>query len=232
MPDKFETAKPSVCAIIAAAGKSSRMNLTGGISKQFMVIDKKTVIEKTISVFNSCEYIDEIIIAARCEDIEKIREIVKSANLNKVTDIISGGNTRQESVFNAVKKAGEDIEYIAIHDGARCFISQDDIIKVIQKAYETKAAAAATKVTDTIKLSDGNHNIIRTIDRDFLWAVQTPQIFAKNLYITASNNCKENVTDDCAIIESMGQAVALVECSKYNIKITDTQDLEFIKRIK
>ncbi|MCL1859472.1 MAG: 2-C-methyl-D-erythritol 2,4-cyclodiphosphate synthase [Oscillospiraceae bacterium] len=223
---------PKACAIIAAAGKSSRMNLADGMSKQLLEINKtngKTVIEQTVTVFNSCVYIDEIIIAARNEDIEKIREIVKKANLNKVINIIAGGETRRESVFNAVGKVRDYIDFIAIHDGARCFISHEDIEKVMLKAFETGAAAAGTKITDTIKLIGENNNIIRTVDRDLLWAVQTPQIFSIDLYLSGLNKCGDNITDDCAVVESMGHPVSIVECSKYNIKITDTQDLKFLE---
>jgi len=146
MPNK--QSQPKVCAIIAAAGKSSRMNLAQ--SKQFIELNGKTVIEKTVTVFNSCSYISEIIIAARTEDIEKIQEITNKAGLYKVKNITAGGETRLESVANAVDSVGEDIDFIAIHDGARCFISLEDIEKVLLKAYETGAAAAGTKITDTI----------------------------------------------------------------------------------
>jgi len=231
MPNDFDKSKPKVCAIIAAAGKSSRMNFIDGTSKQFIEISGKTVIEKTVTVFDSCNYIDEIIIAARAEDIAQIQEIIKSARLNKVINIIAGGETRQESVFKASVSVNDYIDFIAIHDGARCFISHEDIEKVLLKAFETGAAAAGTKVTDTIKLADNQNNIIRTVDRDFLWAVQTPQIFSKDLYLSALRNFSGNlkITDDCAVIESTGYIVSIVECSKYNIKITDMQDLLFLK---
>jgi len=227
--NKPNTTHPRTCAVIAAAGKSSRMNLTDGMSKQFIETDSKTVIEKTVAVFNSCSYIDEIIIVARFEDIEKIREIIKSAKLDKVKSIVAGGETRQESVANAVKEVGGNIDFIAIHDGARCFITPDDIEKVLLKAFETGAAAAGVKVTDTIKLVGDNNIIKNTVSREFLWAVQTPQIFKKDLYLQALDNCRDNVTDDCAIVENAGYQVSIVECSKYNIKITDTQDLIFLR---
>ena len=233
-PD-FKNPTPKVCAVIAAAGQSSRMNLADkNSSKQFIKINGKTVIEKTITVFDSCGYISEIIVAARPEDTEKIKEIIKSAGLRKVKDIVAGGETRQESVSNAVKSVGDDIDFIAIHDGARCFISHEDIEKVILKAFETGAAAAGTKVTDTIKLvGDNNCDIIRTLNRDSLRAVQTPQIFSKDLYISALRQCKNaNITDDCAIVENFGHTVSIVECSKHNIKITDSQDLKFMQTSK
>ena len=222
-----------VCAVIAAAGKSSRMGLDGGTSKQFIEIGVggETVIGKTMAIFDSCNYIDEIIVAARPEDTDKIRKIAKSNNLSKVIDIVAGGETRLESVANAVELIGGHIDFIAIHDGARCFVSHEDIEKVTLKAFETGAAAAGTKVTDTIKFADDSGNIIKTIDRELLWAVQTPQIFSKDLYISSLKKLKSGaiITDDCAVVENAGYKVSIVECSKYNIKIIDAQDLIFSK---
>ena len=223
--------KPKTCAIIAAAGKSSRMGLESGSSKQFLEIGGKTVIEKTVAVFAFCPYIDEIVIAARAGDAGKIANIVKSANLGKVKNIIAGGLTRQKSVERAISEVGGDTAFVAIHDGARCFVSGEDIKKVILKAYETGAAAAGTKITDTVKLVDGE-NIVRTLDREFLWAVQTPQVFSKDIYLSAMQNSKKDYTDDCALLENAGYAVSIVECSKYNIKITDAQDLDFLKGLR
>jgi 2-C-methyl-D-erythritol 4-phosphate cytidylyltransferase/2-C-methyl-D-erythritol 2,4-cyclodiphosphate synthase len=191
------------------------------------------VIEKTIAAFQSCGYIDEIIVAARREDISEIREIVKAANLSKVINIVGGGGTRFESVSNAVDIIGAHIDFIAVHDGARCFITCADIEKVALRAFETGAAAAGSKITDTIKRADPENNITATIDREALWAAQTPQIFRKDLYAGALKNCGanlknlKNLTDDCAVAESAGYPVSIVECSRYNIKITDAQDLIF-----
>ena len=132
-----------ISAVIAAAGKSSRMNLKDGGSKQFIKIGGKPVIQKTLEIFNSSPYICEIIISVRREDIEKIKEI--SANFHKVKTIAEGGETRVESVAKAVEFISPDMDYIAIHDGARCFITLEDIEKVALKAFETGAAAAGSK---------------------------------------------------------------------------------------
>ena len=223
----MSSTRPKTCAVIAAAGQSTRMCAPG--SKQFIEIGGKTVIEKTIAVFDSCPYIDEIIVAARAEDIEKIREIAAGAGFSKLKNIVAGGQTRRESVASAVAAVSGDMDFIAIHDGARCFVTHGDIEKVLFKAFETGAAAAGTKVTDTIKTVGVSGKITGTPARELLWAVQTPQIFAKDLYIEALGKCESDVTDDCAVAEGAGYTVCVVECSRYNIKITDAQDLEFVK---
>ena len=218
-----------ISAIIAAAGKSSRMDLKSGESKQFIEIAGKPVIYRTLEIFNASPYICEIIISARGRDIGRIEEIAGA--FNKVKSITEGGGTRLESVAKAVKRVSHDAAYIAVHDGARCFITPEDIEKVALRAFETGAASAGCKVTDTIKRVDSEGNIKESLERDFLRAVQTPQIFLKEWYLRALECADINSPDDCYIIESAGYKVVVVECSKYNLKVTDGQDLKFLSRI-
>ena len=232
--NKIKNKYRKVCAVIAAAGGSTRMNLMSGRSKQFIEICGKSVIERSVSAFDCCELIDEIVIVTRVQDIEEIKKITLNAGFTKVSRVIEGGNTRRESVLNALSVVGDDINYVAIHDGARCLISTRDIEKVIEKAFETGAAAAATKVTDTIKYVDGGI-IKNTVDRNFLWAVQTPQVFSKEIYIASIDYIKNidgaDITDDCAILEYAGHSVSVVECRKDNIKITDIGDIALVEAL-
>ena len=233
--NKIKNKDKKVCAVIAAAGGSTRMNLESGRSKQFIEICGKSVIERTVSAFDCCELIDEIVIVTRMQDVEEIKKTMLNAGFTKVSHIIEGGNTRRESVLNALSAVGDDINYVAIHDGARCLISAGDIEKIIEKAYETGAAAAATKITDTIKYVDGGI-IKNTVDRNFLWAVQTPQVFSKEIYIASIDYIKRenngaDITDDCAILEYAGHSVSVVECRKDNIKITDIGDIALVEAL-
>jgi len=218
-----------ISAIIAAAGKSSRMDLKDGESKQFIEIAGKPVIYRTLEIFNASPYICEIIISARDCDIIKIKEIAGA--FNKVKSITEGGVTRLESVAKAVRRVSHDADYIGVHDGARCFITLEDIEKVALRAFETGAASAGCKVTDTVKRVDSDGNIIETLERGYLRAVQTPQIFLKDWYLRALECADINAPDDCYILESAGYKVAVVECSKYNLKVTDAQDLEFLNGV-
>ena len=219
---------PGISAVIAAAGQSSRMNLKDGGSKQFIEIAGKPVLVRTLEIFNRSPYISEIIISVRECDIDRIKET--AGRFNKVKSITGGGLTRLESVAKAVKRVSHDAAYIAVHDGARCFITPEDIKKVALRAFETGAASAGCKVTDTIKRADGGV-IAGTIEREHLYAVQTPQIFLKDWYLQALDGFIKsgeiNAPDDCYILEKAGYKVALAECSRYNLKITDSQDLEF-----
>ena len=226
--------KQAVSAVVAAAGASSRMDLKCGGSKQLIEIAGKPVVARTLEIFNASPYICEIVVSARGCDIDRIREIAGA--FSKVKSITEGGGTRFESVAGAVRRVSHESDYVAVHDGARCFVTLGDIEKVALCAFSTGAAAAGCRVTDTLKRVDAGGRIEQTLERGNLWAVQTPQIFLKDWYLRALELfClpagASPPPDDCYIMESAGYSVTVVECSKYNLKLTDRQDLEFFERI-
>lgn len=217
--------KPFVSAVIVSAGSSSRM---GGINKQFLNICGIPVIAHSIKAFQDCNLIDEIVIVTREYDISNINQIVSEYNFSKVVAVVCGGETRQLSVLNGVKAISNNAEYIAIHDGARPLVTQKVIVDTLSYAIKFNAATTGVKVIDTIKCVDENENIIDTPDRAFLRAVQTPQIFNKELYLSAIEkvpNSKE-FTDDCKLIEAYGYKVKVVDGDYKNIKITTLSDIE------
>ena len=241
--------KPKISAVIAAAGSSSRMNMNPeeggeggdgreGGSKQFIEIGGKPVIYRTLEVFEASGYISEIIIAARRCDIGRLEKL--AGGFSKIKSITEGGETRLESVAEAVRRVSQSAEYIAVHDGARCFVRLEDIEKVALCAFKTGAAAAGCRVYDTVKRIEGGRSgndddnggrIAETLPRGSLRTVQTPQIFLKELYLSALENADTNAPDDCYILERAGYKVTVAECSRYNIKITDAEDLKFLSML-
>ena len=222
--------RPFVTAVIVAAGNSTRM---GGVNKQFLLIDGVPVLIRSLLAFAECDYINEIVISAREEDIPKMYSMIREYRVLKVKEIVKGGETRQQSVFNAIRVSSPFSEYFAIHDGARPLVSEKEIADTVLTAFETKAAATAVKVKDTVKIADENGVIISTPDRSKLWAVQTPQVFERRLYLSAIDAVKdsENFTDDCKLIEEYGAQVRLVEGSYDNIKITTPGDITLAEAI-
>ena len=220
MKDRFVT------AIIVAAGNSTRMG--GKISKQFIEIMRKTVIEHTLFAFEDCDLIDEIVVVSREQDMEKIKSVAKKNRFNKVKNVVVGGKTRGESVASGIKAADEKTSFFAIHDGARPLILKEDIENVVKKAFEVKSAALGVAVKDTIKVADENNLVVSTPDRSSLRAIQTPQVFEKTLYLSALEKAereKKDFTDDCQLIENAGGRVYVVSGSESNIKITTPYDL-------
>lgn len=216
-------------AILVAAGNSTRMGLP--FSKQFIPLCGMYAIEHTVRAFQNCDEIDEIVIVARSEDIESIGAL--AFDYSKVSAVIKGGEKRRDSVAIGTRHIRSESEILAIHDGARCLITPEEITRVVRVAYETGAAALGVPVTDTIKVVE-NGVIQSTPDRASLCAIQTPQVFSRELYMRAMDNAAQNhlnVTDDCALVEAIGVSVTVVQGEYSNIKLTTKTDVAFAEAI-
>ena len=214
-----------VSAIIVAAGGSTRMGISD--SKQFIPLLGKPAISYTLSAFQNCALISEIVVVSRAQDIDRIFALSQECGFDKVIAVVEGGACRAESVKNGILSADAQAQYFAIHDGARPLITTEEINAVVEAAFETGAATVGTAVTDTIKVADENNVIVNTPERSTLRAVQTPQVFEKELYSFALSDADdlESVTDDCSLIEKMGGEVLIVEGSRENIKLTTPIDV-------
>lgn len=192
-------------------------------SKLLLKINGKTVLERSVNAFLNISDVDEVIVVAREKDIPAFSDILTDERVSFVV----GGDTRQQSVMNAVDVI-DDCELIIIHDGARPLIKSEDIVNTIRAAKENKAAAVGVFVKDTVKVVDKNGFVVSTPDRSTLFAVQTPQIFDFELYKNAAQNAREkglDFTDDCQLVESFNQKVKTVVGSYSNIKITTPDDI-------
>lgn len=192
-------------------------------SKLLLKINGKTVLERSVNAFLNISDVDEVIVVAREKDIPAFSDILTDERVS----FVLGGDTRQQSVMNAVDVI-DDCELIIIHDGARPLIKSEDIENTIRAAKENKAAAVGTFVKDTVKVVDKNGFVVSTPDRSTLFAVQTPQIFDFELYKNAAQNATEkglDFTDDCQLVESFNQKVKTVVGSYSNIKITTPDDI-------
>lgn len=219
---------PSVTAVIVAAGSSTRM----GTPKQFIPLGGRPLIAHTLAAFEQCTAIGEIVVVAQEDHHARLREIAETYGITKLSAIVYGGSTRQQSVRRGVDVCHAD--YVAIHDGARPLVTPAIIERVIQGAVQYGAATAAVHTKDTVKIADENGMVIETPDRTALWNVQTPQIFEKALYERAFEYAAAqglDLTDDCQLIEAIGEPVKLVEGSNTNIKITTPEDVPFAEEL-
>lgn len=211
-----------ISAIVPAAGSGSRFGIN--TNKLLEEIDGIPIIVRTLKVLSECDKIFEIIIPTSPNMTDILNEYVIKYHLNKVKKIILGGETRQESVFNALK-ACEKPDYVLIHDGARPLISLNIINNAIKIALDKGSAVVAVPVKDTIKVVD-NDIIVDTPDRSTLWQVQTPQIFIYSDLLHAHEKFQhEFVTDDAALIEKIGNKVYIEMGSYKNLKVTTPEDL-------
>ena len=217
-----------VSAIIVSAGNSTRM----GTDKQFINICGKPAIIHTIKAFESSSIINEIVIVCKKDHLEDMVDIINKNNIKKVSVITPGGNSRQESVSLGIEKTSKLATHFYIHDGARILVTPDIISRVVEKSFEFKCAAVGVPVKDTIKVIDMNSFIESTPNRSNLWAVQTPQVFERKVYMNALENAKklkQNYTDDCQLIENNGGKVYILKGDYTNIKLTTVDDVEYAK---
>jgi 2-C-methyl-D-erythritol 4-phosphate cytidylyltransferase len=209
-----------VGAIIVAAGRSQRM---GKINKLFAPLEGKPLLAWSVDICQECSLIGQIIITLNAEDLELGQKLKEERGWAKVT-LCPGGARRQDSVKEGLHKL-KDCHWVMIHDGARPFLTLDLIEDGLKAAVETGAALAAVPVKDTIKLADDSRLIRETLQRDKLWAAQTPQIFAFDIITRAYKELSAEVTDDAAAVERLGCEVKLYMGDYNNIKVTTPEDL-------
>lgn len=213
-------------AIIVGAGSSTRMGLS--VSKQLIKLNGNETIVHTLKAFQQTDSINEIVIVCREQDKKIIKNLAKINDITKVIGIIAGGSTRQQSVAKGIDMISNDTDYIAIHDGARPLITPSDINSVINNAIKYKSSALGVYVKDTIKIINENGFIESTPDRSKLITIYTPQVFEFALYKKAMKRAKEenkDYTDDCQLIESLGEKVYVTQGSATNIKLTTPDDI-------
>lgn len=231
---RISKAGKKVTAIIACAGNGTRMGDAIGVSKQCYALDGIPVAIRSLLAFQKCDTVDEIVLVCREDECLKFRQLCDEYGIKKLKKIVKGGNTRQESVFYGFENISPDTKYVAIHDAARCLVTPEIITRVLVEAFACKAASAACRVHDTVKITDGNSIVKSTPDRDRVMLAQTPQCFYADLYRAAAYTAREKqikVTDDCALAESAGFAVKMIDCGRDNIKITTPYDIELAEFI-
>jgi 2-C-methyl-D-erythritol 4-phosphate cytidylyltransferase len=214
-----------VSAIIPAAGQGTRMQAK--VAKQYLLLDEKPVLDHTLQTFASCELIHSIILVVPANDVEGNRSQYLQAG-RKVAQVIAGGDKRQDSVYNGFNALESDTEIVLVHDGVRPFVSHEIIANSIATAVKQGAVITAIPVSDTLKKVDSEHQVTRTVDREGLWRVQTPQTFQYNLLKRAFAKAYENSfygTDEASLVEHMGGIVSVIPGSELNIKITRPEDL-------
>lgn len=219
-------------AVIVAAGQGARMGPNA--DKLFLTLAGRPVIAHTWKAFNDASCIDEIILVIRAGAEAKFAELAEQFHFSKPFKLIPGGKDRQDSVWNGLQAISRNAQIVAIQDGARPCASEELIQATIDAARASGAAVAAQRVTDTIKLSEDGQSITRHLQRDHLWAVQTPQTFRVEVIVEALRKVRElglRVTDDTAACELIGQQVALVESVRPNPKLTRPEDLACLENL-
>jgi 2-C-methyl-D-erythritol 4-phosphate cytidylyltransferase len=214
-------------AVIASAGKGLRF--MEGKKKQFYFLGGKPILAHTLDKFETCPLIRSVCLVVGQEDMDYcLKEIVEKYGFQKVAKIVPGGKRRQESVKNGIDALPKDADIVAIHDGVRPLVTQTMIEDSIHSAVRYGAVVLAMPVKETIKMSNPDGTVLKTLDRESLWQIQTPQTFQVNVIREAHYRATEDGfvgTDDASLVERLGVKVHILPGSYTNIKITTPEDL-------
>ena len=197
--------------------------------KPYLELLDRPILTHTIGVFDQNAVVDTIFVIVGETDFDACRSVViEPYDFQKVARLVPGGETRQDSVFNGLQMLPDDTDFVVVHDGVRPFVTDEMIFTCLEAAADSGAAVAAVPVKDTIKITDRDGFVVDTPDRSGLWAVQTPQVFRKDLLIEAHRNARRKgiqLTDDAALVEQLGIKVKCVMGGYGNLKITTPEDL-------
>jgi 2-C-methyl-D-erythritol 4-phosphate cytidylyltransferase len=227
-----------VAVILPAAGLGTRMGRgsaekTGTSRKQFMLLEGSPILVHTVRKFLASEHVTEIVVALRAEDLPWVQEVLDREFPGKRVRAVEGGNSRQQSVENALVALSRDTEVVAVHDAVRPFIDHETISKVFQEAAETGAAIVGVPVVDTVKQvsrGTGKVKVRSTLQRDKLVLAQTPQVFRYDLLVRAFDLARKDSfigTDEASLVERLDDVeISVVLGSDRNIKITKPGDMD------
>ena len=210
-----------ISVVIAAAGASRRMG--GGVPKQYRMCGGEPVLVRSCKAFSGNDRISSIVVAVPEGDESYVLELLEKYDVKKVLFVVSGGAERRDSVAAALSLCPESSDFVLVHDGARPFVSQAVINRVID-ALESGAKAVVPGVTpkSTIRTA------AQTLDRSLLYEVQTPQGFCYETLMAAYDKAFADDflgTDDAGLVERLGIPVSISEGDYANLKITTPEDL-------
>jgi 2-C-methyl-D-erythritol 4-phosphate cytidylyltransferase len=216
-------------AIIVAAGSSRRM----GADKLLAPIAGRTVIGHTLAAFQNCGSVDQILVVARSDRLREF-DVLLDGRFPKLRQIVPGGEHRQDSVRAGLEQLPDDVDFVAVHDAARPLVTPELIDEVYSAARVHRAAAAAYMVSDTLKRATPERVVCGGVDREGLYATQTPQIFARDLLLEAYRSVaadRVRITDEVSAMERIGAPVVVVPSSAPNFKITYPDDLSLAELV-
>ena len=196
----------------------------GGIDKIFAPILGVPLVAYALDQLEGFHPVNQVALVLDQDSLERGQALVRQRGYKKVYPVCLGGPRRQDSVLRGIQ-ALEPCDWVMVHDGARPCLDQATLERGLKSAEETGAAVAGVPVKDTIKAVSPQQVVVDTPDRQGLWAAQTPQIFRYDLLLDAHLRCAGTVTDDAAMVESLGHTVKMFLGSYENLKVTPPGDL-------
>ncbi len=221
------TGNDSLAAVVVAAGSGRRF----GGDKLFCRLGNRPLLAWTLDVLDQSPFVSLVVLVLSEANLERGRRLVGRRNYGKLRSVCLGGPRRQDSVWNGVREAA-GWEWVAIHDGARPFLTEDILARGFETARAIGGAVAAVPVKDTIKLVGPGNVVESTPRRADLWAAQTPQIFRYDWLVDAYRVAgDEDATDDGELVQRAGFPTAVYLGAYENFKITTPEDLALARML-
>ena len=198
----------------------------GGIDKVFALLAGRPLLSHLLDGFCASPLVDEVVLVFSQETLDTGKALAQEAPRGGAIRFCVGGERRQDSVQRGLD-ALPPCDWVAVHDGARPLAGPELLAKGLEAAQETGAAVPVIPLSDTVKMVDSDGWVVETLARDRLWAVQTPQVFRRDVLAEAHRTVVDAVTDDAAMVERMGRQVRVFPGSPANLKVTRPEDLLF-----
>lgn len=225
-----------IAAILPAAGLGTRMG--ADMPKQFLELDGVPIFIHSLRKIASCDFVTDIIVATRADELARMEERVRAEKFQQTVRVVRGGDTRQESVAQALRGVPPDTEIVLVHDAVRPFVTREQVARVVEEARKCQAAILGIPAMDTVKevkrgsLPEDVALISATIQRERVVLAQTPQAFSTNLLKEAFARAEADgmsASDEAGLVERLGHEVHVVLGSERNIKITRPADMDLAK---
>jgi 2-C-methyl-D-erythritol 4-phosphate cytidylyltransferase len=225
-----------IVAILPAAGLGTRMG--AGAPKQFLELDGVPLLILTLRRIAACPLVTSIIVATRGDEIARLESLIQKEKFNQDVRVVKGGDTRQDSVGQALQLVPSETDLVLVHDAVRPFVTVDQISRVVEEARRCKAAILGIPAMDTVKevkrasLPEDVALITATVPRERVVLAQTPQVFEARLLKEAFAQAMAegiNASDESGLIERLGHDVHVVLGAERNIKITKPSDMDLAR---
>jgi 2-C-methyl-D-erythritol 4-phosphate cytidylyltransferase len=206
--------------------------------KQFLELDGTPIVIHSLRRIASCALVTDIVVATRADAMDSLQSKIQAETFTQSVRMVRGGDSRQDSVAQALREVPDDTEIVLVHDAVRPFVTVEQITRVIEEARKCKAAILGIPAMDTVKevkrasLPEDVALIIGTIPRERVVLAQTPQAFSAKLLKEAFARAEAdgvNASDEAGLVERIGHDVHVVLGSERNIKITKPADMELAR---
>lgn len=219
----------SAWAVVLACGKDQEIG--AGVDVAFLALGSRPVVARSIQTLEQNPLIEGIILVVRKERVDSALHTVRSFGCRKISAIVAGGPVRLTNLKNALEKIPDDASAVLIHEATRPFVTDEVVAEVIKAGKRYGAAVAAVKSPDAVKLAESGQKVTKSIDRNTVWLVQSPQVYKIDVFKKMLKGSGKLLDDDSELLAKSKQEIHLVAGSVGNMKIRTPDDLQIASAI-